>query len=38
MLVDFTEGCPMDLFQSKVGVKKSEAAQFPGMESQLSLS
>ena len=37
-LVDFTEGCQMDFFQSEFGVKESEAAQFPGMESQLSLS
>ena len=38
MLVDFTEGCQMDFFQSEIGVKKSEAAQFHGVESQLYMS
>jgi hypothetical protein len=37
-LVDFTEGCQMDFFQSEFVVKESEASQFPGKESQLSLS
>ena len=29
MLVDFTEGCQMDFFQSEIGVKKSEGCPVP---------